>query len=165
MTVNRDALNHSVKGEYKGPSMDYPNGRLWKGGHSQAAMDFMDENGIKYHIVKTYSNGVRIGYVEGHKNLYKNGITEKMTYQNGKPGKKDADIGQSWFPDNWTEYDVRCAGTYAANKGKGVGDLRFADYRGVQTGVYLNTDGLPATIFPHNMAQPTAEGGLEGARY
>ena len=164
VTVNRDALEHSTKGEYATPSKSHPNGRMKSGGHSQAAMDIMNQSGIQYRVVKTYSNGVRIGYVEGHRSPYKNGITEKMAYPNGKLGKKDADIGQSWFPDNWTEYDIRCAGTYAANKGKGAGDLKFADYRGVRTGVYLNSDGLPATIFPHNMAQPTADGGLEGAR-
>lgn len=156
MTVSEKALEHSVNGEYIVPSKAYPNGRMKSGGHSQKAMDIMAQKGIQYHVVKTYSNGVRIGYVEGHESKLKNG---KVTAK-----RPDADIGQSWFPSNWTDYDIRCAGTFVANRSQDSGILKFADYRGVRTGVYLDANGQPATIFPHNMAQPTADGGLEGAR-
>lgn len=149
-TVSNSVLKHSTVGDFTNTN------RLAKGGHSQASMDAMDEKGITYHVKKTFSNGVRIGHVEGHKSNLKNGIVTTK-YPN-------ADIGQAWFPKEWTEDDVRNAGTYVANKGTGSGAIKFADYKGVKVGIFVDADGSPTTIFPHNMEQPKRDGTIEGAR-
>lgn len=44
-----------------------------------------------------------------------------MTYANGKPGRANTDIGQSWFPESWIDKDIRDARTYDANNpGQGL---------------------------------------------
>lgn len=149
-TVSSSALKHSTVGDFTNTN------RLAKGGHSQASMDAMDEKGITYHVKKTYSNGVRIGYVDGHKSALKNGeVTMKHP---------NADIGQAWFPKEWTEDDIRNAGTYVANQGTESGAIKFAEYKGVKVGIFVDADGSPTTIFPHNMEQPKKDGMMEGAR-
>ena len=148
-TVSNSVLKHSTVGDFTNTN------RLAKGGHSQASMDAMDEKGITYHVTKTYANGVRIGYVDNHKQPTKNGDTAK---------RPDSDIGQSWFPEDWNENDVRIAGTYVVNRGTGTGDTKFAVYKGVKVGVYVDADGNPTTIFPNNKEQPKADGTMEGAR-
>lgn len=155
-TVSDAALNHSTVGDYILSSKKYPNGRLEKGGHSQASMDAMDEKGITYHVTKTYTNGVRIGFVDKHKSGLKNGKITKS--------HPDADIGQAWFPKNWSEDDVRNAGTYVANKGIGTGFIKFAEYKGVKVGIFVDANRNPTTIFPDNMNQPKIHGVMEGAR-
>lgn len=49
--------------------------KLKSGGHGQAGMDILKKEGIKFNIVKTYSNGVRVGNIPGHKD-------PKKTYRN-----------------------------------------------------------------------------------
>ena len=49
----------------------------------------MDKNGLKYRITKTCPNGVRVGYVEDHKDK-----------------RKRSGNNQSWFPKNWTQKDM-----------------------------------------------------------
>lgn len=155
-TVSDATLSHSMVGDYILPSKEYPNGRLPKGGHSQASMDTMDEKGITYHVTKTYTNGVRIGFVDNHKSGLKNGKITKSY--------PDADIGQAWFPKNWSEDSVRNAGTYVANKGIGTGFIKFAEYKGVKVGIFVDANRNPTTIFPDNMNQPKIHGAIEGAR-
>ena len=60
--------------------------------------------------------------------------------------------------------DVRNAGTYVANKGTGTGGTKFAVYKGVRVGIYVDVKGNPTTIFPDNMEQPGQDGTMEGAR-
>lgn len=67
--------------------------RLNNGGHSQKGMELLDKYGIKYNIVKTYPNGVRVGNIPNH--MQRN---------------KKSNTGQSWFPKSWTEKDIRRAG-------------------------------------------------------
>ena len=150
-TVSDTVLNHSTVGEFTSTN------RLAKGGHSQACIDILDASGSDYTIVKTYQNGVRIGYVSNHKNGTKNGDTTK-------PGRKDADIGQAWFPPNWSDNDIRNAGTYIANRGSGTGNVKVGGYNGVRIGIFVDSDGKPTTIFPDNRKQINPNGGLEGAR-
>lgn len=122
-TVSNSTLKHATVGDYTNTN------RLAKGGHSQASMDYMDEKGITYHITKTYSNGVWIGYVDGHKSSLKDG---RVTSSH-----PDADIGQAWFPKDWDEDNIRNAGTYVVNKGSGEGYVRFAEYNGVRVGIFF----------------------------
>ena len=148
-TVSDATLSHSTVGNYTSTN------RLDKGGHSQACIKYMNENGITYHVQKTYSNGVRIGFVDNHKQPTKNGNTDK---------RPDADIGQAWFPKNWSEDDIRNAGTYIANRAISTGNPRFGEYNGVRVGVFRDSVGNPTSIFPDNMKQPNSNGAMEGAR-
>lgn len=136
ITVSDKALKHSTVGDYVKPSKDYPNGRLKNGGHSQKCIDELKTKGIDYKITKVCDNGVRLGCVPEHK---------QRTKQSG--------VGQSWFPEGWSDDDVRNAGTYVANTVKSDNITKFAEYNGVRVGIFVDEDGYPSTIFPDNSKQ------------
>jgi len=108
--------------------------RLAAGGHGQAGMDLLDKYGIEYHVVKVYPNGVRVGYVPGHK---------KAAKQEG--------VGQAWFPANWTDRDIKRAGSHVAglngNRRTPDGVVVYGTYKGVRVGI-MRTNGKIATVFP-----------------
>ena len=128
--ANEGAYTHSVNGQHI---------RLKSGGHGQAGMNELDKYGIKYHVVKTYSNGVRVGYVPDHKNKLKR-----------------TGMNQAWFPKEWTSKDIKHAGEHVANlKGNRHskdGEAVFGMWKGVRVGV-IRTHGIIATIFP-DIKQP-----------
>ena len=123
---------HSKEGAYTKPQKDN-HIRLKSGGHGQTGLKELDKYGIEYHIVKTYPNGVRVGYLPNHWNK-----------------KKRESIYQSWFPANWTTKDIKHAGEHVANlKGnKHVKDgvIVFGNWKGVRVGV-IRTRGQIGTIF------------------
>lgn len=108
--------------------------RLDGGGHGQKGMDLLDKYHIKYQIVKTYSNGVRVGCIPDH--------AQKL---------KRSGIGQSWFPSTWTERDIRRAGEHVAslkhNRHVKDGVSVYGTYKGVRVGV-IHTHGKISTVFP-----------------
>ncbi len=108
--------------------------RLGNGGHGQKGMDLLDKYGIEYHIIKTYPNGVRIGYVPDHKQKSKRSGT-----------------GQAWFPKSWTKKDIKHAGEHVAglkgNRKIPDGVKVYGVYKGVRVGI-IRTNGKPATVFP-----------------
>lgn len=114
--------------------------RLNNGGHSQKGMELLDKYGIKYNIVKTYPNGVRIGNIPDHKTK----------------AKKEG-IGQSWFPKSWSMKDIRRAGEHVAglkgNRHAPDGKKLYGTYKGVRI-VVIKTYGKIATVFPDSI-QPT----------
>ena len=59
-SVSDFALVHSSEGKYTRPSKGGKL-RLVSGGHGQKGMEQLDRYGIKYNIVKTFPNGVRVG--------------------------------------------------------------------------------------------------------
>ena len=124
---------HSNEGAYTKPQKDN-HIRLKSGGHGQTGLKELDKYGIEYHIVKTYPNGVRVGYVPDHK----------------KRAKQDG-ANQAWFPTSWTSKDIKHAGEHVANlKGnKHVKDgvIVFGNWKGVRVGV-IRTRGQIGTIFP-----------------
>ena len=133
------AVVHAVEGKFK-RSQVRVNGkitiklRLEDGGHGQKGMDLLDKYGIEYHVVKTYSNGVRVGYVPNHLNkLKKNGI------------------GQSWFPKTWDAKTIKRAAEHVAglkrNRNVPDGVTMYGTYKGVKIGV-KRTNGRIATAFP-----------------
>ena len=132
--IHHKALIHSLEGEYTTPSKKGVPIRLKSGGHGQDAIDFMDKNGIKYNIVKTYKNGVRVGNVPNH---YKK--------------SKQTGTGQSWFPKTWKQKDVVKAAEHVCglkhNKGVKDGTIIYGKYNGVWVGV-IKTHGNVATVFP-----------------
>lgn len=108
--------------------------RLRSGGHGQKGLDLLDKYHISYKIVKTYPNGVRVGYVPRHKSPLK---------QKG--------MGQSWFPKNWSQKDIRKAGEQVVglkrNRHNPDGVAVYGNYKGVRVGV-IKTHGKIATVFP-----------------
>lgn len=140
-SVSDFALVHSDEGKYTKPSRKGDRLRLVSGGHGQTGMDQLDKYGIKYNIVKTYPNGVRIGNIPNH--------MKKI---------KRTGIGQSWFPQSWSEKDIRRAGEHVAglksNRHASDGEIIYGIYKGVRIGV-IKTNGKIATVFPdsHQIAR------------
>ncbi len=138
-SVSDFALVHSSEGAFT-RSQTRVNGemviklRLNNGGHSQKGMELLDKYGIKYNIVKTYPNGVRVGNVPNHKER-----------------SKKMGIGQSWFPKSWSDKDIRRAGEHVAglkgNRRIPDGKTIYRVYKGVRVGV-KRTNGKIATVFP-----------------
>lgn len=74
----------------------------------------LNKVGIKYNIIKTYSNGVRVGNIPGHKDK-----------------RKRTGTGQAWFPRSWSNKDIRHAGEHVAGLKKNRRRIRMAQ-RGVR---------------------------------
>lgn len=133
-TVSDFALVHSNEGTFTYSPKTGRISKLKSGGHGQAGMDLLDKQGIAYHVLKTYSNGVRIGNIPGHKDP-----------------KKRTGTGQAWFPKSWGEKEIRRAGEHVAglkkNRRAADGQPVFGVYKGVRVGV-IRTHGKIATVFP-----------------
>lgn len=134
MVPSEKVLDHAELGDYKKPSKEYPNGRLFGGCHGQAGMELLDSKGIEYHVVKTLDNGVRLGYVPTHK----------------MKGKADPEkLQQAWFPKEWTVEDIRTAGCYVANRGKPAPGAesygKEAMWKGVRVRCLFEQDGHTIT--------------------
>ena len=138
-SVSDFALVHSSEGAFT-RSQTRVNGemviklRLNNGGHSQKGMELLDKYGIRYNIVKTYPNGVRVGNIPNH--------MQKA---------KRKEMGQAWFPKSWTDKDIRRAGEHVAglkgNRRVADGKKIYGFYKGVRVGV-IRTNGKIATVFP-----------------
>ena len=133
-SVSDFVVVHSSEGKFTKALQKKDRLRLISGGHGQRGMDLLDKYGIKYNIEKTYSNGVRVGNIPDHK----------------KRAKKTGS-GQSWFPQSWTEKDIRRAGEHVAglktNRHVPDGKAVFGMYKGVRVGV-IRTHGKIGTVFP-----------------
>lgn len=133
-SVSDFALIHSNEGKYTKPLRKKDKIRLISGGHGQKGMEQLNKYGIKYNVVKTYSNGVRVGNIPTHKN--------KMKQQG---------TGQTWFPKSWTDKDIRRAGEHVSglkgNRHVKDGQAVFGVYKGVRVGV-IRTHGRIGTVFP-----------------
>lgn len=138
-SVSDFALVHSSEGAFT-RSQTRVNGqmviklRLKSGGHSQKGMELLDKYGIRYNVVKTYPNGVRVGNIPNHMQRSKRSGTS-----------------QAWFPKSWTEKDIRRAGEHVAglkgNRRVADGQKIYGVYKGVRVGV-IRTNGKIATVFP-----------------
>lgn len=133
-TVSDFALVHSCEGTFTYTNKGHHISKLKSGGHGQDGMDLLDKAGIKYNVVKTYSNGVRVGNVPGHKDK-----------------RKRTGTGQAWFPKTWSNKDIKRAGEHVAglkgNRRVADGKPIFGTYKGVRVGV-MRTHGKIATVFP-----------------
>ena len=133
-SVSDFALKHSSEGTFTYNNKTGKISKLKSGGHGQAALDIMDRNGIEYNVTKTFTNGVRVGNVPGHK----------------EPPKRSGS-NQSWFPRTWSEKDIRRAGEHVAglpsNRRIKDGQIAYGTYKGVRVGV-IRTHGKVATVFP-----------------
>jgi len=133
-SVSDFALVHSSEGTFTYTSKGHHISKLKSGGHGQAGLDLLDKAGIKYIILRTYPNGVRVGNIPSHKDK-----------------RKRTGTGQAWFPKSWSNKDIRRAGEHVAGlkKNRKVPDGKpiFGTYKGVRVGV-IKTHGKPATVFP-----------------
>lgn len=124
--IKETTIEHSSKGEFTKNS-----NRLEKGGHGQENIEYLKKNNIEFNVVKTYKNGVRVGYVPGH-------ISRK----------KQTGIEQSWFPKNWGRATIKRAGQVVSRGEKSKdGVIKEGHYGNVNVGV-IRTNGSIATIFP-----------------
>lgn len=133
-SVSNYALVHSVEGTFTYTKKGHHISMLKSGGHGQRNIELLQKHGFTFHIVKTYENGVRVGYVVEHKSRMKRFGT-----------------GQSWFPKSWTNKDVKRAGEHVAslkgNRHIPDGVPVYGTYKGVRVGV-IRTHGKIATVFP-----------------
>jgi hypothetical protein len=128
------AVVHSNEGTYIKTNDKNPRLRLKSGGHGETGLKELEKYGIKYNIVKTYPNGVRVGNIPDHYDK-----------------RKRTGTNQAWFPENWTSKDIRRAGNHVANlpKNRHVpnGKIVWGVYKGVRVGV-MRTHAKVSTIFP-----------------
>lgn len=142
--VHHGALIHSFDGRYSRNPRTGKIQNIKSGRHGQSALDIMDKNGIKYNIVKTYPNGVRVGNIPS--------IKDKIKRQG---------TGMVWFPKNWTQRDMVRAGEHISrlkrNRKVRDGVTIWGVYKGVVVGV-KKTHGQIATIFPSHKQPGKAKG-------
>lgn len=124
---SHNAIEHSNKGTWVGKSKE----RLDGGGHGEKALTYLKNNNIKYNIVKTYDNGVRVGNIPTHKDI-----------------KKRSGTNQSWFPNKWDDKIIENAGTKVfkrtANSSR---KFNFGYYRRVKVGIVRDKEKI-TTVFP-----------------
>lgn len=134
------AVIHSNEGTYVKSRGKNARLRLKNGGHGETGLKELSKYGIKYNIVKTYSNGVRIGNIPDHKDK-----------------KKQSGTNQAWFPSTWKPQDIRRAGEHVAGLKKNHhvpnGKPIWGVYKGVRVGV-IRTNGKISTIFPDSNQAP-----------
>ncbi len=139
-SIDDIALKHSSVGDFTYNPKTGQISRMKGGGHGQSNINFLEENGIEYNIVKEYDNGVRVGNVPKHKT----------------PSKRTG-TGQAWFPKNWSDSKIKEAGKYVTNlpdnKNLPDGVIGYGEYDGVRVGI-IKTDGKIGTIFPDADLQP-----------
>lgn len=137
--IHHEGIIHSFEGEYT--IKDGNPARLKKGGHGQAAMDVMDENGIKYQVNKTFSNGVRVGNIPDAVQKFR---------QSGD--------NHSWFPSSWTDRTVIAASEYVLklkkNAGATEGQKITGTYKGVRVIAWVGKNGI-SSIYPDGKNQPS----------
>ena len=129
--ISNAALKHANVGTF----IRTPEGlRIKSGGHGQDNIEKLKKLGIEYNIVKTFSNGVRLGNIPTHRIRFK----QKGT-------------GQAWFPKEWTENDIRRAGEHVASlKGNQIskdGEEISGFWKGVRVGV-IRRNGRIQTVYP-----------------
>ncbi|MGN1344672.1 MAG: EndoU domain-containing protein [Traorella sp.] len=143
-SASQFSIVHSNEGAYTKPTKNNRI-RLKNGGHGQAGINQLDKYCIKYNVIKTYPNGVRVGNIPSHKN--------KM---------KQTGTGQAWFPKSWLSKDIKHAGEHVANlKGNRHskdGVAVFGMWKGVRVGV-IRSNGKIATIFPDSKQPIKKKGG------
>ena len=139
-SIDDIALKHSSVGDFTYNPKTGQISRMKGGGHGQSNINFLEENGIEYNIVKEYDNGVRVGNVPKHKT----------------PSKRTG-TGQAWFPKNWSDSKIKEAGNYVTNlpdnKNLPDGVIGYGEYDGVRVGI-IKTDGKIVTICPDADLQP-----------
>ena len=132
-SMSEYAVVHSNEGTFV---HDTYNGvlRLKNGGHGEDGIKLLNKYNIEYNINKTYDNGVRVGNVPNHKDP-----------------KKRVGNNQSWFPNSWSDSDIKHAGNYVSSLRKNAsakdGEKIYGTYKGVKV-IVVRRNGSPDTVFP-----------------
>ncbi|MEN9611660.1 MAG: hypothetical protein RLZZ628_2474 [Bacteroidota bacterium] len=151
-TTDLSRVDHSDIGEFplpKNPHLSLEPAVMESGGHGQRNLDYLAAMGWDFKIIKTWANGVRVGYILRHSDPSKNGTLNAS----GIPQS-----GQSWFPASWTTKDIQSAGNFVFTSNKAAftalpnGGMISGKYFGVKVIIqktldqaYLNDIG---SIFP-----------------
>lgn len=123
--ISKSTMKHATLGEFN------TNNRLVSGGHSQRNINELEKRRQKFNIVKTYSNGVRVGNVENHKKIM-----------------KQVGTNQSWFPKHWNDIKIKHAAQVVARGPKlPDGHTKSGIYDNVNVGI-IRTNSEISTIFP-----------------
>lgn len=132
MWFTKKALKHSSRGDF-----EYKNRKpvkMLNGGHGQENIDYLDKNKIVHNTTSQYRNGVRLGNVSIHRRLV---CREKSK--------------QCWFPEFWTENDIKAAANYVLslkkNQRVNSNTPKTGYFKGVKVGVYADR-GKIKTVFP-----------------
>ena len=134
--ISKRAIEHASRGTFIYPKKYRPKQKLTmkSGGHGQENIDFLTRRKIPHRIDTVYSNGVRFGHVDYHKNPW---CTKKN--------------GQAWFPAAWDREDIKRAGQHVASlrrNSKLIDGYRHTGrYRGVSVGIVARK-GFIKTVFP-----------------
>lgn len=130
--ISKKCVKHSNKGDFK-----FENRKPIKmtgGGHGQDNIKYLKSKNIEHHVTMEYNNGVRRGNVSIH-----------------KTGKKRKGNDHAWFPENWTEKDIKAAGIHVMslkkNQRRANQKPYTGTYKGVKVGTYTN-NGRVSTIYP-----------------
>lgn len=138
--ITKNRLNHSNIGDYKFKDNKW---QLRGGGHGHDGMKECNKRGVRYNIIKTESNNVKLGNVPDHI----------------RPNRRSG-ISQAWFPKNWTARTIKNAGKHIYKHGaestkskertlRGVlhNIEKYGKYKGVTVGIYSNKKNIN-TVFP-----------------
>lgn len=90
--IAKKAIDHSSLGIFTtGDKHNKP--RLKSGGHGEENIKALKKLNTEYNVVKKYPNGVRLGNIPSHKNVYKRTGTI-----------------HTWFPKSWSRKTIKKAG-------------------------------------------------------
>lgn len=139
-SVSDYAVVHSSEGTFTYTPKEHNISLIKSGGHGQKGLELLERHNLKFKVVKTYENGVRVGYIPNHKSK-----------------SKRTGTNQAWFPKSWSEKDIRRAGEHVAslksNRHVANGKAIYGTYKGVRVGV-IRTNGKIATVFPDSNQLP-----------
>ena len=143
-SISDYALVHSNEGTFMNVGKNKQKNsefRMKSGGHGQANIELLKKYGIRYNIVKTFPNGVRIGNIYNHKLKF-----------------KAKNNGQAWFPKSWSAKEIKRAGNHVAslksNKKAKSGEHMTGMWKGVKVTVIKGNKHIPDTVCP-SYDQPT----------
>lgn len=134
--VSKKAQRHSSKGDfyYHGRNSNRKTLTMKSGGHGQENISYLTKHKMNHDIETTFSNGVRLGHIEKHRN------------------KRDRQKnGHAWFPKSWNITDITNAGKHVASLKKNRhltdGQKYTGRYKGVTVGIIARRNRIK-TIFP-----------------
>ena len=129
--ISRETLRHASQGTFTRKGKDW---KMKSGGHGEENISTLKKRKISHKIETEYSNGVRLGKIEGH-------IKKRNRRHNG----------HAWFPNLWNKNDIKKAGLHVAslkrNRSLIDGKQHTGRYKGVSVGIIARNKKIQ-TIFP-----------------
>ena len=129
--ISKKAIQHASQGTF------IRKGKGWKmksGGHGEENISLLNRRKMPHKIETEYSNGVRLGQIENHKNR-----------------RNCRHNGHAWFPTAWDRADIKKAGQHIVSLKRNRilmdGALHSGRYKGVSVGIIARNKKIQ-TIFP-----------------